>query len=139
MPHCIPLLHVPLVLVQRHLARNCGVAALSRHEVSWLDAIGIPYIAYQHRDPYQPLYYPNRANEAGAYLQFILDFYHCLPKVHNFVPANECCLSNLKQKCLTQQSLKLMLAAWVGIILRELPDEYSTKQPTLSAMNRKCI
>ena len=50
--------------------------------MSWLEYIGVPFIAYQHRDPYQPLYYPNRANEAGAYLQFLLDFYNCLPKVH---------------------------------------------------------
>ena len=59
----------------------CLAAAVSRHEVSWLEDMGIPFMAYQHRDPFQPLYYVNRANEAGAYLQFMLDFYHCLPKV----------------------------------------------------------
>ena len=58
----------------------CAVSA-ARYEVSWLDSLGLPYVAYQHSDPSQPHYHRDLANEAAAYLQFVIDYYNCLPQV----------------------------------------------------------
>ena len=56
--------------------------------MSWLDSLGLPYVAYQHSDPSQPHYHRDLANEAAAYLQFVIDYYNCLPQVcpHSTLP-----------------------------------------------------
>lgn len=57
----------------------------TRHDAAWLHRLGdndnVEHIVYQQDDPNQPYYYTNAGNEVGAYLQFILDFYDCLPDV----------------------------------------------------------
>ena len=62
-----------------HLSRVLAVAA-AKYDSDWLEDYNLQHVLYQHRDPQEPFWYPNAANEAGAYLQFILDHYHCLPK-----------------------------------------------------------
>ena len=63
----------------------------ARYDVSWLDDLGLPYVAYQHSDPSQRYYNKDLANEAAAYLQFIIDFYGCLPKVRPWSVATTQC------------------------------------------------
>ena len=53
----------------------------AKYDVSWLDSLGLPYVAYQSSEPYGRHYHKDLANEAAAYLQFIIDYYACLPKV----------------------------------------------------------
>ena len=52
----------------------------TRHDPSWLDDVGLKYIQYQSESPHEPHYFRNLANEGSAYLQFIHDYYDCLPK-----------------------------------------------------------
>ena len=105
--------------------------------MSWLEYIGIPFIAYQHRDPYQPLYYPNRANEAGAYLQFLLDFYNCLPKVHTRACDRLQELPSVKSALYWQdaciwETCTQLVATETGVMLHELfPHQ---QQPSLTSL-----
>ena len=52
----------------------------TRHDPTWLDALGLDYIQYQEESPRKPHYFKNLANEGSAYMQFIHDYYDCLPK-----------------------------------------------------------
>ncbi len=63
---------------QSHLF--CAVAG-TKYSPTWLKALGIDYIIYQSESKSLPFYYYNHANEAGAYLQFTVDFFDCLPEV----------------------------------------------------------
>ena len=56
----------------------------TRHDPTWLDAIGLTYIQFQHESPHEAHYFKNHANEASAYVQFIYDYYDCLPKVRSW-------------------------------------------------------
>ena len=51
------------------------------HSTAWLHDLGLQTFQYQFTDPAAPYFYSNAGNEAGAYLQYILDFYDCLPPV----------------------------------------------------------
>ncbi len=42
--------------------------------------MGIPYIVYQHTEQQERHHFTNYANEATAYVQFIYDYYDCLPQ-----------------------------------------------------------
>ena len=42
---------------------------------------------YQNQDLAAPNYYTNHGNEAGAYLQYIVDRYDCLPTVRPWLLA----------------------------------------------------
>ena len=55
----------------------------TRHDASWLRQVGdhVEYLIYQHDDPRKPNYFRRDGNEAGAYLQFINDYFDCLPNV----------------------------------------------------------
>ena len=52
----------------------------TRHDPTWLDEVGLKYIRYQSESPLEPHYFRNLANEGSAYMQFIHDYYDCLPK-----------------------------------------------------------
>lgn len=64
---------------------RCTAVAGEWHDITWLKELEVelelPYIQYQTRDPLEPHYYVNNANEAGAYLRFIHEYYDCLPAV----------------------------------------------------------
>lgn len=60
--------------------RCCAVAG-DKYSPTWLEEQGLEYVVYQNVDITKPYYYYNEANEAGAYLQFTVDFYDCLPEV----------------------------------------------------------
>ena len=61
---------------------NFAVAGL-RHDAKWISSLGpdVEAMVYQQDDKKAPNYYSENGNEAGAYLQFIIDFYDCLPNV----------------------------------------------------------
>ena len=67
--------------------------AASKYDLSYLDKMGLKYFSYQHTDQREPYWYPNEGNEAGAYLQFILDHWACLPAVSLTVHAAGLCLA----------------------------------------------
>ena len=46
-----------------------------------MHALDAMVFLYQFSDPTAPHFYPQGGNEAGAYLQFIVDYYECLPNV----------------------------------------------------------
>ena len=56
-------------------------AAGEKYDLGWLHELGLPYIQYQSSDPKKPHYFVDNANEGGAYLQVIHDYYDCLPEV----------------------------------------------------------
>lgn len=55
----------------------------TRHDAEWASNLGddIEAIVYQQDDQNQSHYYSRHGNEAGAYLQFMIDYYDCLPNV----------------------------------------------------------
>lgn len=65
---------------------SCLAVAGTKHDSTWLkslekEPLGLDYIVYQNDDPEKPHYFEPYANEAGAYLLFIEQFYNCLPQV----------------------------------------------------------
>ena len=48
--------------------------------LTYLNETGVPHIVYQRDDPLHPHYYEPLGREAGAYLQFIAEYYPCLPQ-----------------------------------------------------------
>ena len=60
----------------KHAAEPPGL-----HSTAWAGELGLQTFQYQFVDPAAPNFYSNAGNEAGAYLQFILDYYDCLPPV----------------------------------------------------------
>ena len=58
-------------------------AASARTNVSWMSGLGkkMQTFTYQSHKPQAPHLYSEGAQEAGAYLQFIIDYYDCLPEV----------------------------------------------------------
>ncbi|DBA98269.1 TPA: hypothetical protein ACH3X1_001191 [Trebouxia sp. C0004] len=61
------------------------LVAGTRHSSAWLKDLGIPYIVYQHTERQERHHFTNYANEATAYVQFIYDYYDCLPQAIAFV------------------------------------------------------
>ena len=53
----------------------------TRHSPAWLNETGLKYVVYQYVSPHEQHFFENVAHEAGAYIQFIYDYYDCLPKV----------------------------------------------------------
>ena len=53
----------------------------NKGDLTYLQKMGLKYFAYQYLDMREPYWYSNEGNEAGAYLQFILDHWNCMPKV----------------------------------------------------------
>ena len=91
-----------LQMVLLHMLANFGkgqtkralAVAGTRHDSSWLRSLArksldLQYLLYQHESPEQPHYYESYANEAGAYLRFIHQYYHCLPRVIT----DHCCMN----------------------------------------------
>ena len=51
----------------------------------------IPFIVYNTKDSSATHYTPvHNGNEAAAYLQFIVDYYDCLPEHMAFIHAHRC-------------------------------------------------
>jgi len=67
------------------------VVAGTRHNAEWLNDVGsdVESILYQQEHPDKPNYYTRHGHEVGAYLQFLIDYYNCLPKVTAFVHGHE--------------------------------------------------
>ena len=71
------------VTVQQGSGSPLSVCAAggTRYSTDWMHGLGAMVFLYQFSDPAAPHYYPQGGNEAGAYLQFIVDYYECLPTV----------------------------------------------------------
>ena len=50
------------------------------HDTSYLSNANIPFKQYQWKAPDEPNYFAPEGREASAYMQFIADFYECLPE-----------------------------------------------------------
>ena len=61
----------------------CHAVAGLRHDPKWIATLGddVEALVYQQEDKKAPHYYPEQGNEAAAYIQFMIDYYDCLPKV----------------------------------------------------------
>ena len=67
---------------------NYAAAAGEVYDLTWLKDLKLPYLQYQSADPLRAHYFVDNANEAGAYLRFIHDYYNCLPEVsHRSLPS----------------------------------------------------
>ena len=66
-----------------HFQAYCAAVAGTKHSAEWTKDLGkdVEGIVYQQENESRDHYYGNNGNEVGAYLQFILDYYHCLPNV----------------------------------------------------------
>ena len=60
------------------------------NNLTYLNETGVPFLVYQRDEPGLPHYYEPLGREAGAYIQFIADYYDCLPQacIWLFIP---CC------------------------------------------------
>ena len=56
-------------------------AVAGENNITYLSRTGVPYMVYQRHDPDQPNFFESQGREAAAYIQFIADFYSCLPEV----------------------------------------------------------
>lgn len=61
----------------------CIAVAGIRHDPRWIGSLGddVEALVYQQEDPKAPHHYPEQGNEAAAYIQYIIDYYDCLPNV----------------------------------------------------------
>lgn len=88
----------PVVLVVAHW----------KEDLTWLNSNGLEYVPrvlYQRHDANAPYYSPNHGNEAGVYLQFIVEHYDALPEQVVFLqgdPANHVDMGTLLEtiRCL---------------------------------------
>lgn len=87
----LPPVQTPECRCDKPLKPYVVVVAGTRHDSAWLRRLGddVEHIVYQQEDPNKPHYYTKAGNEVGAYLQFILDYYDCLPNVTAFVHGHE--------------------------------------------------
>ena len=71
---------------------SCHAAANSQQDIEWMDSLGgdIELYHYQSHHSNRPHYFPPGGNEAGAYLQYIIDYYDCLPEVSCKRPPSSC-------------------------------------------------
>lgn len=71
------------LLLAQAIKFSVFAVAGTRHNANWTTEVGsdVEGIVYQQDDEGKPHYYSRDGNEVGAYLQFILDYYECLPNV----------------------------------------------------------
>ena len=99
--HCIVYTHIKAVVARSNavpdeLSIVLGAKWLCRYEedVSWmaLHLSGMmPFVVYNTKDSSALHYTPvHNGNEAAAYLQFIVEYYDCLPAYMAFIHAHRC-------------------------------------------------
>ena len=105
------------MLLTYEVRPSCHLAVAGlKYDANWAASLGddVEAVVYQQADKEAPHYFPHLGHEAAAYIQFMIDYYDCLPNVSRLV-----CKTS-KPPCILTMPLNLDFIAARGFISQSL-------------------